>query len=210
MKRLLYYPLILLLFFNSCKKEDERKAVTAGVYDSTFTYHEFLPPLKVTLQKDTLNNYSFGADSADIDMDGNFDLIINQRFPDKYISRFDTENSYPFCSLMLKNGLEVATKRENYSQGQGYWNYINWVDSLHFETRIDNLSDWSDTNTSRAMWLVAPTIFWGSNGCWYNLTNSEMYIGIRMKIDVSYHYGWIKVNQISRENMLFISFAMEK
>lgn len=209
MKRLLYYPLIFLLIFYSCKKEDDRKPVTAGIYDSTFTYHEFSPPLKVILQKDTLNNYSFGADSADINMDGNFDLIISQRFPDKSVPRFDKER-YPFCRLILKNGLELATKREKYSQGQGYWNYSIWVDSLHFETRIDNLSNWSDFYTSYAMWLVAPTIFWGSNGCWYNLTDTEMYIGIRMKIDASYHYGWIKVNVISRENISFISYALEK
>jgi len=210
MKRLLYYPLVFLLIFNSCKKEDDRKAVTAGIYDSTFTYHEFSPPLKVTLQEDTLNKYSFGADSVDINLDGNFDLLISQRITDKNVSRFDTENNYPFYSLQLKNGLEVATKRENYPQGQGFWNYVDWVDSLHYNTRIDNISEWSDTNTSRAMWLVAPTIFWGSNGCWYDLTDTEMYIGIRMKIDSNYKFGWIKVNEISRENMFFLSFALEK
>ena len=106
--------------------------------------------------------------------------------------------------------MEVATKREKYSQGQGYFNSIDWVDSLQYNTRIDNIYEWSATNTSRAMWLVAPTIFWGSNGCWYYLTNAEMYIGIRMKTDSGYKFGWMKVNEISRENMFFISYAMEK
>lgn len=206
MKRLLYYTLIFLLFLNSCKKEDERKAVTAGVYDPTFTYHEFSPPFKVNQKLDSLTKYSFGVDSIDINLDGNFDLIISQSFG---ISTSETANLFPYCKLTLKNGLEVASKTENYNIGHGQTGAVDWVDTLKYNLRIDHLNNWSGTNTSRWMWVVPPTSFWGTNGCWYNLTDTEMYIGIRMKIDGKYQYGWIKVNEISREEMLFLSYALE-
>lgn len=187
MKRVLNYTWILLLIFNSCKKEDERKAVTAGIYDSTFTYHEFSPPFKVNLKLDSLTNYSFGADSIDINLDGNFDLIVTQNMPlDSSISTSRTADAFPHCKLTLKNGLEVASKTEKYGIGLGQTSAVNWVDIIPYNNRIDHLANWSDTNTSCWMWVVPPTIFWGSNGCWYGLTNIEMYIGIRMNFHRSY------------------------
>ncbi|HAH23365.1 MAG TPA: hypothetical protein DCL77_06365 [Prolixibacteraceae bacterium] len=201
--------LIFLLIFNSCKKEDNKKTVTSGVYDATFNFHEFSPPFKVNLKKDTVNHYSFGADSIDFNLDRNFDLVISQRLTDKSVSRID-QNNFPYCRLQLKNGLEVATRKETYPIGLGDYSSIDWVDSLHYNTRIDNISEWSATNTSRFMWAVAPTSFLNTNGCWYYFTNVEMYIGLRMKTDSGYKFGWMKVNEISRENIFFFSYAMEK
>jgi hypothetical protein len=59
------------------------------------------------------------------------------------------------------------------------------------------------------MWAIPP-VGTAPYGPWYNLTNEEKYIGIRMKIGSRFKYGWIKMNVISREDMQFLSYAMEK
>ena len=217
MKAILFYILIILLFSYSCKKEEYRKPVIAGIYDSTFDLHEFSPPLKVNLKLDTLNNFYVGADSIDINLDGKFDLIIKQRLyldikpPINY-----TYYNYPFCSLKCKNGLECSEKFESYYQGQGSIGGATGIDALSYYNRIDNISNWSgiitDTlNTSiKAMWTDTHSLYSITNGYWFYLTNTEKYIGIRMKINSQYKYGWIRVNEISRENISFISYAFEK
>jgi len=109
MKSLLNYTLIFLLFLSSCKKEDTREEVTAGIYDSSFTYHESSPSLKLNLKLDLLKNRYIGADSLDINLDGKFDLIINQRMPLESIDpKFYTIDNFPAFWITMKNGLEVA------------------------------------------------------------------------------------------------------
>lgn len=211
MKTYFKFVLILLFFSASCKKEDVGKQVFAGVYDSTSSFTEFTPPHKVNGTLNPLTNCLLGADSIDINMDGNFDLIIKQRiFLDVNLSNHITTENYPYCWLTVKNGLEFASKLEKYATGHGQYGTAHWVDTLNYEMRIDDIPEWSGTNTTFSMWVVPPTSFWGSFGCWYALTNEEKYIGIRMKVGSRYKYGWIKVNEISRENISFVSFALEK
>jgi len=144
-------------------------------------------------------------------LDGDFDLIIEQRILLESDSTHVTNTNFPFCRVKLRNGLEVATKYEKYYFPHGQTNSVNWVDTLKYGNRIDKISEWStDTSFGRYMWVVPPSAFWGSNGYWYNLTDAERYIGIRMKIGSNYKLGWIKVNEISRRNISFISYAIEK
>jgi hypothetical protein len=110
----------------------------------------------------------------------------------------------------MRNGLELATKNEKYYFPRQV-NSVDWVDTLQYGSRIDNISEWSsDNNFYRWMWVVPPTAFWGPYGFWYKLTKSEMYIGIRMKVDSRYKFGWIKVNAVLRQNLVFISYVLEK
>lgn len=211
MKTSLFYILILLLFFCSCKKEDSRVPVFSGIYDSTFKYHEFSPPLKVMLKFNSLNNFYIGADSLDINSDGNFDLIIKQRmYLDKVQPIYLTDDNNPYCLLMFKNGLEFSTKIEYIPRGQGDIGYKIGIDTLNYKNRIDNISEWSSDMTNAAMWLEPASNYYNSRGNWYYLKNAEKYIGLRMKINSRYKFGWIKVNELSRENILFISYAIEK
>jgi len=210
MKTSLYYISILLLFFYSCKKEQYRVPVFAGIYDSTFTYHEYTPPLKVNLKLYSQNNFYVGADSLDINSDGNFDLIIKQRmYLDKIQPIYLTDDNNPYCLLVFKNGLEFSTKIEYIYRGQGDVGHKIGIDTLSYDSRIDNISEWSGDVTNAAMWLEPSSNFYNSRGNWYFLTNAEMYIGLRMKINSRYKFGWIKVNELSRENISFISYAIE-
>lgn len=208
MKTHLFYYFIILLFLGSCLNEDTRQAVYAGIYDTGFIYHEFASPLKVELTFDTLTDNYLGNDSIDIDQDGIYELFISQRIHLPPETGTPSGEHFPYYRLGLKNGLQVATKMESYYTGHASYNEINWVDTLNYEARIDNRQDWSESNESRTMWTVIPV---GSapNGPWYKLINEIKYIGIRVKIGSQYKYGWIKVNEISREDIQFLSFAIE-
>lgn len=210
MKTFLCNILVFLLIFCSCKKEEPRKIVITGIYDDSFVFHEFSPPLKVELTLETLTDNYIGSDSIDINLDGVYDLVIRQRIHNPPPSGRASLEQFPYYRLTLKNGLEVATKTEYYSVGHGSYYNINWVDTLNYENRIDNISEWSDTNTTSPMWTIPPISASVTFGCWYNLANAVKYIGIRMKVGSQYKLGWIKVNEISRENILFISYAIEK
>jgi len=209
MKNLLYYLFIFLFIFSSCSKDDNEKIVTAGIYDTDFINNEFSPPLKVDLKLDTITDNYFWNDSIDINQDGIYELFISHRIHLPPESESPSYEHYPYFSLTSKNGLQVALKIDYYSLGHGQVREITFVDTLNYNMRIDNISDWSE---SSRMWWVPPINAPGTlpYGTWYNLTNEEKYIGIKMKIDSRYKYGWIKVKVISREDIQFLSFALEK
>ena len=201
-----------MLFLYSCSKEGCEKPVYAGVYNSDFIYHEFENPLGIRLKTDTILRLCSGSDSIDINLDGNFDLFIKQRFSLDYGS-IDTNifnfDNFPYCRLYLKNTLEVAIKLEYYPTGHGNYSKAHWADTLKFNSRIDRAEEWWN-QTFINMWAVPPSYFPFSCGCWYNISSQEKYIGIRMKIHSRYKYGWIKVNQMMRDSIKFVSYAIEK
>ena len=209
MKSSLYYLLIILFIFSSCLKDDNEKIVSAGIYDSDFIYHEFSSPLKVDLKLDSITDNYFWNDSIDINQDGNYELFISHRIHLPPESESPSYEHYPYFSLTSKNGLQIALKIDYYSLGHGQVNEITFVDTLNYKMRIDNISDWSE---SSRMWWVPPINAPGTltNGTWYTLTNEEKFVGIRIKIGKRYKYGWIKLNVISKEDIQFICFAIEK
>jgi hypothetical protein len=209
MKTLLYYLFIIILLFSSCLKEDSGKIVTAGIYDTDFIYYEFSPPLKIELTLDTLADNYLGSDSIDINLDEVYDIIISYRIHLPPESGTPSYEHFPYFRLTLKNSLQVATKVQSYPVGHGQTNDVNWVDTLNYKTLINNNSDWSESDITRTMWAMPP-VNTAPYGPWYNLTNEEKYIGIKMKIDSRCKYGWIKVKVISREDIQFLSFALEK
>jgi hypothetical protein len=203
--------MILLVLFGSCKKDKDeaRKAVYAGLYDTTFIYHEFVPPFKVNILWDSLNYYGDGKDSIDLSLDSNYDLLISFHllYDENYQTYHEGSPLQFNCKLIPKNGLEIATQIESITVHGSTTISLTWVDALKYNESIDNISSWSSGETM--MWC-GDTYTMFSSGCWFKLSNSEMYIGIRMKNNSQYKYGWIKVNGISRENILFLSYALEK
>lgn len=210
MKTLFKCLLIFLVIFYSCKKEKSRELVFAGIHDAGFIHYEFSTPLKVKLTLDSLTDNYKGKDSIDINLDGVYDLIISQRIHFPPPTGIPSWEQFPYYRLILKNGLEVATKLEKYPVGHGQYDEVNWVQSLNYESRIDNISEWSDTNTTYTMWAIPPISYGVSYGPWYNLTNVVKFIGIRMKIGPHYKYGWIEVSEISHEDISFVSYALER
>jgi hypothetical protein len=202
--------LFFLILFFSCEKDESRKAVYAGIYDTTYIYYEFVPPLKVLIQWDSLNYYGDGKDSIDLNLDGNFDLVISFHLLnwDSFISSNDHNPKFPYYKLIPKNGLEFVSQKESIGVHENSTVSMIWIDTIQFNERIDNISSWSSNETNMWSSTYYDNLF--SNGCWFTLNNTEMYIGLRMKKDSIYKYGWIKVNGISRENILFLSYALEK
>ena len=210
MKKYILLILSLLLILSSCREEKPQNPVMAGEYSTDFIFYQFYTPLTVELKYDSTTNYYSGTDSIDVNLDGNYDLIIKQHLQIPHLSDTPTNQLFPYCKLTPKNGLELAVNIQAYPAGFGTYKTVEWVDSINFQERIDEISDWSESSKSRYMWSNAPDSFVFYNGFWYEVTNSEMYIGLRMKINSDYKYGWIKVKVISREDMRFLSYALEK
>lgn len=212
MKALWYGPCILLLFFSSCQKDDDPLTpVLAGVYVDAMSYNELNPALQIAFIHDPILNIEQGEDSLDINQDGSHDIIISQRnLLGNSPANANPNDTYPFCKLSIRNGVEVATKEECYYIGHGQTSSVNWVDTVAYQTNVTDIANWSESNRIIFMWVSPPTIFWGSDGPWYHLSNEEKYVAFRMKINARYRYGWIKVLVTSRERIAVVSYAMEK
>jgi hypothetical protein len=112
--------------------------------------------------------------------------------------------------LTLKKVLEVAIQKMYYPVGHGQTEEQFWVDTLNVNNQIDGSLEWSETNENYSLWYVSPSSFQLTFGSWFNIIDEVKFIGIRMKINSHYKYGWIKINQHSRENIEIISYAIEK
>ena len=210
MKKYILHILSLLLILSSCRKEEPQNPVMAGEYDTNFIYYQFPTPLVVELKYDSATNYYSGTDSIDVNLDGAYDLIINQHLQIPQLTDIITYELFPYCKLTPKNGLELAVCIQSYPAGFGTYTTVDWVASINFRERIDEITDWSESSKFRFMWCNAPDPFVFYHGFWYEVTNAEMYIGLRMKTNSKYKLGWIKVNALSRENTSILSYAIEK
>ena len=202
---------MLLLVLTACSDDKEaalHTTVSAGIINEGMFHHLFDPALQINYQYDSLGHFHYGADSIDLNFDGDFDILINQRVCPDDIPISVT--NYSYFSVTASNGWQLASKKESYPLGLSQWGTIFWVDTLLYNDRLDNYPLWSSTGESRWMWVVPPVPFEGTNGCWYNLTNVERYIGIRLQSGQAYKYGWIKVFAVDRGNYLFKEYAFEK
>lgn len=216
MKWILSIFVILTVFVIACDHENgdddpnnNKLPVYAGIINESMLFTELNPPLSVNLEYNDESQYYAGADSLDINSDGSYDLIIDVGIP-SIDTITVTPWLYPHTTLYYKNGLEVAVYTEYYPLGLGQYGKIDWVDTLKYKVRIDTFESWSEESIRNFMWVVPPAVIWGSNGCWYEPENAERYIGIRMKHDTLFNYGWIRVNEISNTELEFLSYAIEK
>jgi hypothetical protein len=202
---------MLLLVLTACSDDKEaalHTTVSAGIINEGMFHHLFDPALQINYQYDSLGHFHYGADSIDLNFDGDFDILINQRVCPDNIPISVT--NYSYCSVTASNGWQLASKKESYPLGLSQWGTIFWVDTLLHKTRIDNLSEWSSSGESRWMWVNPPVPYEGTYGCWYSLTLTGHCIGIRLQGDQDFKYGWIKVFTIDRENYLFTEYAFEQ
>jgi hypothetical protein len=211
MKRNIYLILVSLVILTSCKKEELRTNVFAGIYDTNFIYNEFNPAFQLKLKFDSILNIKYGIDSIDLNLDGDYDLFISQRFLlDTSATDYKKEKYYPYSKLTTRNGLQIAFRYDSFPMGFGTVGSAAWVYCAPFNTMINGIKYWSETEKDCYMWAIPYSGYVGSYGEWYNITNSEMYITFKMKMGKKIKFGWIKVNQVSRENMTFMSYAIEK
>jgi hypothetical protein len=217
--KLTHVFIINILFFlilSSCSKdeiEEITSTVFAGISNDSMFCHEFNPPWQITLQTDTLKNINYGIDSIDINSDSRYDIAISQRifldWNDNFNRAYLEEYNYPFTRLIPRNGLEVAIKRHKVSMPHDNSHVETWVDTLSFNYPINNKMDWSGANSFYTMWCVTSSLYQGTYGTWFYVKEEERFIGIRMKMQSEYKFGWIKINQKSRNNLEILSYAIE-
>jgi len=198
------------MIMQSCEKEEKKAPVYAGIVKDDLLYVELNPPLQVTTYYDTANFFHYGVDSLDMNKDGIFDIVISVGYMEGDSAITPTLAIYPHTSLNVRDSIQFATEIEYYPMGLGTFGKIYWIDTLSYNNRIDDFKTWQADYSHQFMWVVPPAFLWGSNGTWYNLGNTEKYVGVRMKIGNKYKYGWIKVKVITRNEMQFISYAIQK
>lgn len=210
--------LIILASFISCNDEFKNtNVVLAGKYDSFSVYNEYVPLLAVKTELNITTEFYEGRDSIDLNMDGNFDLIITMRLhPNDTMYEKDRRLYYPTCRIEMKNGFEVAIKKMNYACGHGICNWADFIAAFEYGSDLTNFSGWSESNSVQTLWNVFPSGagFSYPRGWWSIINNEDMYIGVRHmhkgpKNTFYYNYGWIRVNAVSHQNTLFISYVME-
>lgn len=196
----------------SCKKDpvsepndSPKSEVYAGVYDSSFSYHEFMPPHEISIVWDNKGLYGAGHDTLDLDSNGTPDLFIalytlNQ---DSLHLITGMPNPYPSCVLHGENGLEIALYSESYATGLGQTATAIFADRLDFNERIDEISDWKKV---LKMWSENPG---GAGmppfGDWYN-ASAESYLAFRMDGN---KFGWIEVDASDAQDPKFIRYAFQ-
>ena len=195
---------ILILFLSlsiisfSCKKDVVK--INAGIYNSSFIYHEYSPALELNFIWDEQLSAYVGEDSIDIDFDSNYDMFITLEIPDSW---------YPCCKLELKNGFEVAICKETYGIGHGQYATAIFVDTLSYGDIISNLPDWSgDESQWINMWHASPGTesFAPSYGSWYYANNIK-YIGLKSLSD---KYGWIEVDAVDPYSPKILRYAIQQ
>jgi hypothetical protein len=210
--------LIFLTSLISCNDEFRNtNVVLAGMYNSFSVYHEFLPTLAVKTELNIATGFYEGSDSIDLNLDDNFDLIISMRLhPNDTMYEMDRRLYYPTCRIELKNGFEVAVKKMNYSCGHGICNWADFIAAFEYGSDISDFTGWSESNSVQTLWNVFPpgAGYPYPRGWWSIINNEEMYIGVRHKHrgpknTFYFNYGWIRVNAVSPQNTLFMSYAME-
>lgn len=218
MKKTIYQIAILIivdLMIVSCNKdtvpltdEDITSANTevyAGVYDTTFSYHEFTSPIEITVSWDSQNLYGVGRDSLDLDSNGTYDLLItlNLLNEDSLHLLNGIPNPFPSCVLNAQNATEIAYYTETYYIGLGQTATATFADRLDFNERIDLMSTWGE---SLKMWSENPG---GAGtppyGDWYSAT-AENYLAFKINDD---NFGWIAIDSSSPKNPKILSYAVQ-
>jgi hypothetical protein len=136
---------------------------------------------------------------------------LNLRFPaaDTFNENVSS-NYYPMLKLKLENDFQTAMYQESFYVGLGQTSYINWVDTLSYEKRIDDLPMWTDSISSIYLWVEPISAnYYASNGPWYNLENTVKYIGLRYYDVSEWKYAWVKIDVTTRNDIRLVSFAIE-
>lgn len=206
--------LAVIIPLTGCDKDEKnpdtaKTSVFAGKHVTNMLFTEFNPQVQPVLTLDS-TGYLFGSDSLDINADGSYDIIIEEQiWPDDSFPGGST-TEYPFALLTLKNNLCAVLKNETFPIGLGQTTTVTWIDTLLLNSRIDTTHVWSEPNAKHYLWVVPPATFWGSNGPWYNLTETERYIGLKLTTSSGTKYGWLKCYQKSRKEPVFVSCAIQK
>ena len=182
----LFCPNGYILDDNGCETCQCIVSVFAGVYDNTFNYYEYNPPIAIEMVWDSENLYFEGQGYMDINLDGNNDIKFD-------IGGYNQNNlnEYPLIfnhsTVTTFNNFEVCYYTETFYGGMGFVANFDFVRRLDFNDGIDGGDNWfSDSNSFIRMFYENPSSM--PYGDWYN-SNGIYYIGIRK----NNKYGWIKL-----------------
>ncbi len=200
MKLLYFIACLLIVCCLGCEKNDNNDSENGSrcnnlhfIADSVKceynAYNQFLPAKIVKGQRiGTEFDYSYKDSLAiDLDLDSNADIQFNYFMSFYQPQNCDTNiidacmpSGQAFCNLKLLNSqLEIAIQ-DDYHFGKSP-KVFNSSDT------IDSYSNWS---TDKKIYIISAA---GINNGWDN-TDTDNYMGIRIKTNSKYKYAWIRLN----------------
>lgn len=196
----------------SCKKDEEGDVVPlfpnvirAGVKNG-LQWDTLNPNLSLTINWDSQNLYGTGADSIDIDDDGDFDLrfecsLLNQ--DSLHLLNGQEPNPYPYFRITSSNAYSLRTKSESVPIGMGQTTTVYWVDSLNFDDKVKNDDQWSASTLY--LWRDNSGQFGVfTNGPWYTISDKKYIAFNRLN-----KLGWIELDASDWENITIKSIARQ-
>jgi hypothetical protein len=181
------YIFILLGFLNYYA-EAQTNFIIAGKHDSTYYYHDFIPDTEVIIIPTAS---SFGYYSLDINNDGLLDFKIALLSPG---TAMGGNSDYCFISpLDTNNEIALAYYDSCFLTSGTYLSRFGMINAFNYNDSINASAFWSNGDSYLEHWGYVL----GNFSCQNSNYSDTTFIGIRLKLDSVYAYGWIQIGGIT-------------
>lgn len=213
-----------MVFLHSCTKDiDEPQeeneiilippdsvGIWAGVFDSTFVFHDINPDYVVPITWDAQNLYGAGTGSLDIDLNGSQDFFLDVttfNWDSIHLVTGSTPTQMSRCYVSTSQEFEFVSQRISYSISVGgHYSSVHYVDRFDYQEWIDSISAWE---SNKEMWSENPYGNWAPGvspiGYW-GIADTIYYMAIRKN---GQQLGWIEVDATNRDSVLYKSCAIK-
>lgn len=206
MKNIIFgFCLFGLFILFACEKDKSTSIpVLAGCYDSTYNYYKYLLPLQLDFKWDDQHKFAFADTMFDLnfDQEGNVFIEASISESENTVTEDFIGRVYPHYNLAFYNGWEVSIYEDIYGMGHGKTSTWNYIDTLCYGKRIDQISKWS---TQCSLWHRNSEYFTPSAGGWLH-ARKTMYVGVRNNDK----FGWIEIDATDPLYLKIKSFAIQK
>lgn len=195
------------------------ETILAGIYDSTFIYHEYLSPITLNIQMESNMLVANATENIQLQFDNeSMELLVYMKImnPDSQQVINQNDDFIPFKLDIASNDTASFHLTELlYYVGQGNVAHFDFITAFSKNEIISNNSRWSMLPFSSAprwfsMWNypvhIPGPIFGFDGGTWYDTDSPVKYIGFNYKGRL----GWIEVDITERTDPKFISYAIKK
>lgn len=193
--------------------------IYAGIYDTSFFYHEFPTPILLNIKMDSNMLVADALDTIQLQLNNSsYELLVLLKIINQD-SSFVINQMGTFINsrldLLSYDNMNFAITREEYYIGLGATTTFDFISAYSYNEVIMSNTKWSaqlyngndvwfsmwDNPVNPPMWPAGY-----NGGPWYVYGPSIRYIGFNYKGRL----GWIKVDISDAYNPKFISYAIKK
>ena len=200
MKIEMIFTLMILACMNFAFAQND--SIIVGEYDSTMTFYDIDPDTTILCEEHPGETKFY---DIDLNQDGIFDFKLENRQNNGLGGGSGSIKIIPY------NNNEIAFYRIDtaFAYDSSYV-FRKVARPFEFGELIDNSSEFSDSIVfvSAYFWTGSPSFTHFSISDWIYLENQ--YTGIRMNINDTLVYGWIKLNNPNHSTITFEEYALSK